>query len=169
MEADRIQLNGKTCVWLVRGPGLHTQHCKTKQDGSHCFQVRGAAMAALHLLQQTVSNNPHLNDQLQIVHVPLLRLNQLVNIALSLPLHGLHSVQGLEIGTPCRDKVAELRRTPESPHRKWTFLSSCAGPTNATRKGHFQRVSAICRELVGQLRLFGAPGSVLLEVNLAHL
>lgn len=36
LPRQRMQLNGKTWVWLVRGPGLHT-----KQDGSHCFQVRG--------------------------------------------------------------------------------------------------------------------------------
>lgn len=67
---------------------------------------------------ETPSPSPHLDDQLQVVHVPLLRLDQLVNVALALPLHGLHCVQGLEIGTPCGDRAELDNATSVNPSRK---------------------------------------------------
>lgn len=98
-----------------------------------------------------VSHGPHLDDQLQIVHVPLLCLNQLVNVALPLPLHGLHCVQGLEIGAPCRDK-AELNDTTSVPQGRWDFSEE-----------------ALLSQSITRLRRAGMSTTLLLEVNLPHL
>lgn len=154
------QLNGITRVWHVRVPGLCPAP-QTKEDGLRCFQVRLAETATLYLLWETVSDRPHLDDQLQIIHVPLFCLNQLVNVALPLPLHGLHCVQGLEIGTPCRDR-AELNDTTSVPQGRWTFLRG-----GTASKGHFPE--SITRLRRAGMRDYCAPGgTVITFVKLWH-
>lgn len=44
--------------------------------------------------------HPYLEDQLQVFHVVLLSLDELVDVTLSLPLLRAHGVQRHEVGTP---------------------------------------------------------------------
>lgn len=46
-------------------------------------------------------SHPYLKNQLQVLHVGLLGLDELVDVTLSLPLLGAHGVQRHEVGTPC--------------------------------------------------------------------
>lgn len=68
------------------------------------------------------SKTSHLYDELQIIHVPFFCLNELVNVALPFPFHGLHGVKALEISTPCRKQVRSLISTQGIKSDKLTKL-----------------------------------------------
>lgn len=89
------------------------------------------------------SKTSHLYDELQIIHVPFLCLNELMNVALPFPFHGLHGVKALEISTPCRKEVRSLDPTQGIKSHKLTKLhqhsAACGSEYTGTGKQSLQQ------------------------------
>lgn len=75
--------------------------------------MRSGALPSAELLwlgQECPEALPHLCHQLQVVHVVLLGDDELVDVALPLPLGGGQHVQQVQVSTPCKTQPTEAPR-----------------------------------------------------------
>lgn len=82
------------------------------QESLYCYYSAGQQCSSPKCT--FTSKTSHLQDELEIIHIPFFCLNELVNVALPFPLHRLHRVKALEVSTPYEKEAGTLDPTQPS-------------------------------------------------------
>lgn len=82
------------------------------QESPYCYYSAGQWWCSPKCI--FTPKTSHLQDELEIIHIPFFCLNELVNVALPFPFHRLHRVKALEVSTPYEKKAGSLDPTQPS-------------------------------------------------------